>query len=181
MSSSASAPSPSPSSKRWRSRRALPTTTGAFFPAKQIVPGLWIGSEGDSRNASFFKKHGIRFIVNATGNIPMRHPADVTAYRVPVDDHPDQNDLMLRHLPIVVVAIDDVLKHGQGVLVHCRAGMQRSAGVVAGYLMWKRGMTADQAFEFINNKKHETFWPTPTFDTALRAWETQLRKTGRIR
>ena len=166
--------------RRWRSKRALPETGGAYFPAKEIIPNLWIGSEGDSKSASFFKKHDIRLVVNATNNIPIKASKDVQSYRVPVDDHPSENDTMLRHLPLVVLAIDDVLKYGHGVLVHCRAGMQRSAAVVAGYLMWKRGMTADQVFEFINSRKHETFWPVPTFEPALRAWEASLRKNGRL-
>ena len=165
---------------RWRSTRPLPAVSGAFFPAKQIVPGLWIGSEGDSRDGAFFRKHSIGLVVNASANIPFRAPPDVATYRIPVDDAPSENEVMLRHFPIVVLNIDDVIKNGNGVLVHCRAGMQRSAATVAAYLMWKRGMTADEAMEFINRKKHETFWPVATFESALRAWETSLRKRGRV-
>ncbi len=166
---------------QWRSRRPLPTTSGTFYAAKQILPNLWIGSEGDSRNTSFFVRHDIRLVVNASKNIPFRTPtADVRTYRVPVDDHPSENQLMLSHFPVVVLAIDEVLTYGQGVLVHCRAGMQRSAAVVAAYVMWKRGWTANRALEFINRKKNETFWPVPTFEPALRAWETQLRAVGRV-
>ena len=163
---------------RWRYHRQLPTTDKQFYPAKQIIKNLWIGSEGDSSSDAFFKKHDIRLVVNATSNIPFSTWPEVQTIRVPVDDHPDENETMLAHLPVVVLAIDDVLDHGHGVLVHCRAGMQRSAGVVAGYLMWKRGLTADQALEFINKKKPETFWPRATFDTALRAWEQALRRNG---
>lgn len=167
--------------RRWRSKRALPTAPGTFYAAKQILPNLWIGSEGDSRNGSFYARHGIRLVVNASKNIPFRAPtADVHTYRVPVDDHPSENEVMLSHFPVVVLAIDDVLAYGQGVLVHCRAGMQRSAAVVAAYVMWKKGWTANRALEFINRKKHETFWPVPTFEPALRAWETQLRSVGRV-
>lgn len=166
--------------KRWKSSRPLPEVQGRFFPAKQIIPNLWIGSERDAMSASFFKKHTIRLVVNATANIPFGEHADAGRYRIPVDDHPDENEVMLRHLPIVVPLIDDVLRHGHGVLVHCRAGMQRSATVVAAYLMWKRGLTTDQALEFINKRKHETFWPVATFEKALRAWETALAKSGRV-
>ena len=166
---------------QWRSRRSLPEASGMFYAAKQIMPNLWIGSEGDSRNPSFFSRHNIRLVVNASKNIPFRPPnAEVRTYRVPVDDHPSENDVMLGHFPVVVLAIDDVLAYGQGVLVHCRAGMQRSAAVVAAYVMWKRGWTANKALEFINRKKNETFWPVPTFEAALRAWETQLRAVGRV-
>lgn len=163
---------------RWRSHRKLPSTSAAFYPAKQIIKNLWIGSEGDSSSDAFFKKHDILLVVNATANIPFAAGPEVQTIRVPVHDDPDENETMLKHLPVVVLAMDDVLDHGHGVLVHCRAGMQRSAGVVAGYLMWKRGLTTDQALEFINAKKPETFWPRATFETALRAWEQALRRNG---
>jgi dual specificity phosphatase 12 len=166
--------------RRWRSPRQPPSVRGPYFPAKEIVRNLWIGSEGDSGDRSFFKKHNIRLVVNATKNIPMRLPSEVRGYRVPVDDAREDNDTMLRHLPLVVLAIDEVLSYDQGVLVHCRAGMQRSAAVVAAYLMWKRGMTTNEVLEFINSRKHETFWPVPTFEAALRAWEDQLRRNGRV-
>lgn len=163
--------------RRWRSKRKLPTDIkGPFFPAKQIIKNLWIGSEGDSASPSFYEKHNIRLLINATANIPIvADPDEVRTYRIPVDDSPGENDVMLRHFPTVMLLIDETRRHGHGVLVHCRAGMQRSAAVVAAYLMWKRGMTADQAFEYINSRKPETFWPVPTFEVALRAWEKALR------
>lgn len=165
-----------PPVRRWRSKRALPRVNAPFFPAKEIIKDLWIGSEGDSANPSFFEQHNIHLVVNATANIPITAPPeDVRSYRIPVDDASDENDTMLRHFPTVVLLIDDARRHGHGVLVHCRAGMQRSAAVVAAYLMWKRGFTADEAFEYINKRKHETFWPVPTFEPALRAWEKALR------
>lgn len=169
------------SNKRWRSRRKLPIVAGNYFPAKEIIPDLWIGSEGDSRNGGFVSKKDIGLIVNATANIPFQNfGEDVDTYRIPVNDNPTENDVMLKHFPIVVLAIDDVLEHGNAVLVHCRAGMQRSAATVAAYLMWKRGMTTNQAFEFINKKKPETFWPQSTFEPALRAWENMLASKGHI-
>ncbi len=167
--------------QRWRSGRRLPTTTAPYYPAKQIAKNLWVGSEGDSSDGAFFARHRIALVVNATDGIPFRAPAGVSTYRIPVDDHPSENDTMLRHFPIVVVAMDEVLSSGQGVLVHCRAGMQRSAAVAAAYLMWKRGYTADKAMTFVNSKKHETFWPRPTFEVALRAWEAALRRRNRIK
>jgi protein-tyrosine phosphatase len=169
---------PLSTTRTWRSARPLPRVTGAFFPAREIIPGLWIGSEGDSRSAAFIKSHGIRLVLNATKNLPFK--TKERTYRVPVDDDPSENETMLRYLPVAVVAIDDVLDFGHGVLVHCRAGMQRSAAVVAAYLMWKRGLTADQAFELINARKAETFWPKPTFEAALRTWERCLRAAGRV-
>lgn len=151
----------------------------SFYPAREIVRGLWVGSEGDSVNPRFMKRKRIGLIVNASRGIPMSFPG-IPSYRIPVDDDPRCNRSMLRHWPVVVRAIDAALRGGHGVLVHCRAGMQRSAATAAAYLMWKRGMTAEAAMRFMKKRKKETFYPVPTFDRALQRWEDQLRAQGRI-
>lgn len=146
----------------------------SYYPAKEIVKGLWIGSKGDSLDAAFAKDHDVRLVVNCTRNLGFSFPG-INRVRVPVDDACDENATMLRNLPITTAAIDAVLQHGHGaVLVHCYAGMQRSATVVAAYLMWKRGMTAERAMRFVRSKKSETFRPYPTFRSALLLWENHL-------
>ena len=52
--------------------------------------------------------------------------------------------------------------------------MQRSAATVAAYLMFKYGLGAQNAMSAIKSRKTETFWPTPTFAVALKAYEKQL-------
>jgi protein-tyrosine phosphatase len=145
----------------------------SYYPAKQIIPNLWVGSQGDSENEKFMKRNNIYLVVNASRNIPMSFSDKIMSYRVPVHDHPDENETMARHIPIVVQTIDNVLRYGRGVLVHCRAGMQRSATVVAAYLMWKYGMTKNDAIQFMQRVKSETFQPKPTFNRALRDWDVQ--------
>jgi protein-tyrosine phosphatase len=56
-----------------------------------------------------------------------------------------------------VLAIDDTLRSGKGVLVHCFAGVSRSASVVAAFLMAREGLTAAQAMARIRTTKPETF------------------------
>jgi len=150
-----------------------------FYPAKEIVKGLWIGSEKDAADAAFMKKHDIRLIVNSTSDIPA-YSKTVRVVRVPIDDSASDSARLAKYLPITSVAIDDVLRYGKNVLVHCRAGMNRSASVVAGYLMFSRGMTAAQAMSFVKRRKPECFTPM-NFGGALRNWETKLRANGRIR
>ena len=148
----------------------------SYYPAKQITPGLWIGSEGDSQNPAFFKKHNIGYVVNCSKTIPFKNVPGVDQYRIPIDDNPNEGDVLLSHFPVVVRSIDAVLSRGKGVLVHCRAGMQRSAATVAAYLMYKYNLSATSAMKSINDQKQETFWPVPTFKNALLKYERQLQQ-----
>lgn len=145
-----------------------------YFPAKEIVSNLWIGSEGDATDPGFFRDHNIGYVVNCTRNIATM--PGVETYRIPVDDALNENARMLSHWPVVVRDIDAALSRGKGVLVHCRAGMQRSAATVAAYLMYKYNLTSAQAKDAIQKRKPETFFPTPTFEKALRNFEAILKK-----
>lgn len=145
-----------------------------YFPAKKIIENLWIGSQGDSEDAAFMKKHDIQLIVNCSRDIPFSFKK-IKGYRVPVHDSKSETETILSHWPATSVAIDEVLRRGHGVLVHCRAGMQRSAATVAAYLMYKTGASAAAAMRSIKSKKKETFYPTATFDDALEKWQRELR------
>lgn len=151
-----------------------------YFPAKEIRPKLFIGSEGDSQNPDFMRDNDIGFVVNCSRNIPFLELPGVEYYRIPIDDDKTENDVLLSHLPIVVRAIDVTLSRGKGVLVHCRAGMSRSASTVAGYLMYKYGLPAKNAIASIKDRKKETFWPMPVFASALSKYEKQLAMFKKI-
>lgn len=49
--------------------------------------------------------------------------------------------------------IDEALRSGGTVLVHCHAGISRSATVVAAFLMIKRNMTAQEAIRVIRSRR----------------------------
>lgn len=172
-----------------------------YYPAKEIIKNLWIGSEGDAGSSSFMRKHAIRLVVDVSKSIPMHFRSSIPSVRIPVDDDPDENEQIIKYWPTVVRAIDEVLKANQGVLVHCRAGMQRSAATVAAYLIWKRKMSAAEAIGYIRGIKPETFmayppgnkrWHrlaspnvtynglvlNPTFAPALEEWEARVKRSN---
>lgn len=169
-----------------------PAADASFYPAKEIrvtgrgvpgggVRGLWIGSAGDSKSLAFMRAHDVRLVVNCSRDLPCRFGKEVAYVRVPVNDAPDdlhEQATMLECLPKAVQAIDRTLRAGHAVLVHCYAGMQRSAAVAAAYLMWKLGYGAKQAMRRINAQKRETFYPRPSFVVALAQWERALAAAG---
>ncbi len=67
--------------------------------------------------------------------------------RLPV---PDFNpEALRRKLPECVQALDELLRAGHVVYVHCSAGMNRSPSVVVAYLHWVRGLGLDEAVDYV--------------------------------
>lgn len=141
--------------------------TTRYFPAKEIVPGLWIGSKRDSMDATFMRRHDIRVIINCTNEVDAPFKDTIPTYRVPLDDAEHSNAVFLQHAEYVAAVIDVCLQEGRGVLVHCFAGVSRSASMVAAYLILARGMSKEEAIATVRARKKETFHPRLVFDHAL--------------
>jgi ADP-ribosyl-[dinitrogen reductase] hydrolase len=63
---------------------------------------------------------------------------------------------------------------GLNVLVHCAGGVSRSTLVVCGYLIRHRGMTYDQAMEFVTAKRPVAN-PNDTFKQGLKEYSRKYR------
>lgn len=146
-----------------------------FYPRKEVLPGMWVGSARDARDLPFLRT--ISLVVNCSKNIPF-YTTNIPGYRVAVDDDPLENNQMVRFLVEVSRIIDEHLQRGQSVLVHCYAGMQRSSAVAAAYLMYKLFLGPEEAMRAIKKAKPESFEPWPTFSQALYRYGAVLRRTS---
>lgn len=124
--------------------------------AHKITKGLWLGDAGAAADENFIKKARIRAIVNATNTEPCLF-SWVYYCRVPIDDPGPGTDPsnvnivnMSKFLPDVVEWIHRFRVKGVPVLVHCRAGAQRSATIVAAYL-YKYGIAKIPGFGYISD------------------------------
>jgi protein-tyrosine phosphatase len=126
----------------------------------QILPKLYLSNFRDAQNAP----HDW-YIINCSKDLPMVGPG----LRLPINDDLSMEAFMTMemHLPRIIQEIDRVRASGQTVLVHCFAGQQRSAAVVAAYLMSK-GLTREQAIDYIKSVKFDAFFMGVNFDPVLR-------------
>ncbi len=76
---------------------------------------------------------------------------DIDMRRVPIIDF-DPGDLVAK-LDRCVNELDDLLSESPRVYVHCTAGINRSAGVVLGYLVLRRRMSVDAAFKLLQSRR----------------------------
>ena len=134
----------------------------------EIVKNLYVGSRHTYTNSPLV----FSMIVNCTPDIPFPDYCMHTI-RIPIQDDPDEVPRLLRILQDlhVLETMHRALKENQRVLVHCSAGIQRSCAVVACYLVEYRGLTAEEAVEYIRRKRPIAFHGGSNFWDAIHTTE----------
>jgi hypothetical protein len=98
-----------------------------------IINGLYLGDHTVTSDPSILEALRIKLVINVTADIPVWHSCEV--YQIQVDDTVEAEDTLFWFAPEAVRRIHQCLSSNQAVLVHCRAGISRSATVVACYLL----------------------------------------------
>jgi len=144
--------------------------------AHEIIPGLWLGNKKAAANTQFLKKNKISVVFNCTKELPFDSSIQRT-YRVPVDDNlqPVEIANMEKWSPEIVYKVITEYNEGRKILIHCHAGMQRSAAVMAMALIAMYRKPADKVMAFIREKRAIAFFPHANFDKAIRGFERDFR------
>lgn len=61
-------------------------------------------------------------------------------------------------------------KHYSSILVHCNQGVSRSTSIVLGYLMLKKGMGLQEAYDMVKSKRKQA-GPNTNFRKQLEKFE----------
>jgi predicted protein tyrosine phosphatase len=147
--------------------------------ADLITPNLWLGNIIASQDEDFLKKNGIQAVFNCTKNIPFVNSVP-RKYRLAVDDNLQEEEIRnMEHWSIeAVYKLTQEVRNGP-VLVHCHAGMQRSASLVAMYLIANYRLKSDDAMEKIKAKRPIAFTPAPNFIRSIKGFEDTFDKMVR--
>lgn len=147
-----------------------------FDDAHTIVPRLWLGNKKAASDTTWLTGHHVEVVFNCTKTLPFDESIK-HRYRVPVDDNLKPEEIANLHAwaPEIMVKLLREYKTGRTILVHCHAGMQRSAAVVAMFLMILGGMSADEAMAYIRERRPIAFFPSANFEKAIRGWEADIR------
>ena len=150
--------------------------------ADEILPGLWLGNSQSSQDEVFLRTHNIESVFNCTKNLPF-HPTIRNRFRVPVDDNLQEEEI--RNLELwsyeAIYKLLREVKKGKGVLVHCAAGMQRSAAVTAMFLVATQGMNWEEARRYIKQRRAIAFFPTANFEKAIVGFYNSFQRDIRPR
>lgn len=145
--------------------------------ATLILPGLWLGNRKAAANREFLQQNNITTVFNCTKDLPF-DASIVRQYRVPVDDNLEAVEIanMERWAPEIVYKLVSEYKAGHKILVHCYAGMQRSAAVVAMMLIAVFHKPMDEVVRYIRERRHIAFFPAINFEKAIRGFEKDFRR-----
>ncbi len=144
-----------------------------------ILPRIWLGNKKAAHDTDFLRTQKISMVVNCTKDIEFSNAPGVhLRMRVPVHDNLEAAEIqnMARWSAEIIYKIVHAWNQGHIILIHCYAGVQRSAAVVAMTLIALRQMTTDSAIKYIRACRPVAFFPAVNFIAAIRHFEAVFRK-----
>ena len=148
--------------------------------ANVIIPNLWLGNAQASMDDEFLTANNIKIVFNCTKTFGF-HPSVKRQYRVPVDDNLQEEEI--RNMELwsfeIVTKLMSEYKTGRPILVHCAAGVQRSAAVVAMFLIAAYRITPDEAMKFIKERRPIAFFGRANFERAIRGFYDSMEESLR--
>ncbi|TFK62933.1 phosphatases II [Pluteus cervinus] len=155
-------------------------------PMHQILPpspaantgGLFVGSMAALMDKELLRENHITHVVQVHEITWLPQDRDFHYYRIDIVDAKEAD--LKPHLEGVCDHIDQVLRSGRSVLVHCQQGVSRSPAVVIAYLIRNHGMTFDNAHGLLKRKR-ACINPNSGFVKILRDWESTWKRPTAIR
>ena len=142
----------------------------------EVVTNLFIGDCYSIYQNKFYKLKKL-LIINITNDVEMnKNLPNAKKIRLKIDDDLKASSSMKMYvnLPQITDIIDQHLKSGYVVLVHCVAGRQRSCAAVAAYLMKYRKLSMNTAIELVKRKRPNAFLFGANFKDALIKFQQDL-------
>ncbi|NXQ18321.1 DUS16 phosphatase, partial [Peucedramus taeniatus] len=139
----------------------------------RILPHLYLGCQRDVLNKELMQQNDIAYVLNASNTCPKPDFIPESHFlRVPVND-----SFCEKILPWLDKSVDFIEKakasNGR-VLVHCLAGISRSATIAIAYIMKRMDMSLDEAYRFVKEKR-PTISPNFNFLGQLLDFEKKLK------
>ncbi|XP_029984087.1 dual specificity protein phosphatase 10-like [Sphaeramia orbicularis] len=118
-----------------------------------ILPFLYLGNEHDAQDINLLQRLNIGYILNVTTHLPLYHyDTGLFIYkRLPATDSNKQN--LRQYFEEAFEFIEEAQQAGMGLLIHCQAGVSRSATIVIAYLMKHTWMTMTDAYKFVKTRR----------------------------
>jgi len=151
-----------------------------FFHGDELIPGLlYIGPYYSSLQFNELKTRNITHIISVLREVfvppisfPQQTIKDFSYLVIKANDNHNQN--LLDYFEIVHSFIEEAKSNGTAVLIHCMAGVSRSATLSISYLMKYHNWDANTAIIFAK-KARSVISPNPGFRKQLLLFENMQK------
>ncbi|RWS28659.1 dual specificity protein phosphatase 19-like protein [Leptotrombidium deliense] len=130
---------------------------------------LHLGSQDVAHNFDMLKRCGVSHILNVASGVQNAFQDSFVYKNVEMLDTPDFD--LQSCLSACIEFIDDCRKASGVCLVHCNAGVSRSASVVIAYLIHTRSITYEEAFDIVKRAR-PCINPNSGFVNQLKLWHS---------
>lgn len=143
--------------------------------ADEIIPRLWLGNHRAAKDENFIKRNNITVVFNCTKNLPFS-PIIPYKYRIPVDDNLQEDEIRNMELWSAEIAFKIVSEYNNGhaILIHCMAGMQRSAASMAMAIIVLSKQRYTPVMELIKRKRQIAFYPRANFMRSIQYFDEKF-------
>ena len=141
-----------------------------------ILRNLYLGAKESASDLKTLTANRIECIINCSRlQVPNTFEGKITYVSIKVmdEDTPEMAQRLRKALDAAFNLIDHALKRNVGVLVHCVAGVSRSATVVAGYLMRRHSIQLYSALKWVKYRRSISE-PNKAFICMLAEYEIYL-------
>lgn len=142
------------------------------YNISKINDNIYISDLPTAFNKDKIKEEGITHILSTIIGLDPLYPEDFIYKTIPIRDIESQD--LSEYFDECVNFMDDAIKNGGKVLVHCSYGVSRSVSMVIAYLIKKDGMSYNEAYQFLKSKRGQ-IEPNKGFKKQLLVYEMQQR------
>lgn len=114
----------------------------------QIETNLYLGNVDAHVDKEKLLSLGVTHIVTIGKELQILHPNDFTYKHIKVSDFP------FEEISIFFEEVINFINEGKITFVHCQAGQSRSASFVIAYTMRTKGMSFEEAFQYVKTKRN---------------------------
>ncbi|AXS67768.1 ptp [Cryptophlebia peltastica nucleopolyhedrovirus] len=136
------------------------------YSANLIIDGIYLGEYALELNymRKFIHDNDITSVLSVFDSPPIENIAPNYLYVYCEDDENDEN--MESRLDDMYEFLEKAVQRREKILVHCHAGISRSATVVIYYIMKTYRKSFKDAFNMVNEKR--SIWPNDHFKRILK-------------
>jgi protein-tyrosine phosphatase len=145
----------------------------SYIDYDDVIDYLYLGNMNSVNTTEI----DFSLIVNCSKDLAFPNNAK-ECIRIAIDDDPAYSDILLEIIKTknVLDKINNYVKNNKYVLVHCRAGMQRSCALIAIYLIKYYNMKPDAAIEYVKYRRPVAFLGSVNLEGAINDFYYSLKR-----